>query len=240
MEAGRLHKWLGSLLAATLVTTPLSGQTDWVDRSTNPAAVNAHALAFDLLRGRTVLFGGVMGTGTATFLADTWEYDATAWTRRAPATMPPARAGHALAFDLARGRAVLFGGGNVTGALADTWEWDGTNWTQRFPAQSPPARSGHALASDIIRNRTVLFGATANADTWEWDGVNWLQCSPASSPPARAGLALSFDLLRGRTVLFGGLSNGLPAFGDTWEWDGTIWLQLTPAQSPPGRFYHTL
>src|SRR5262249_1313076 len=151
------------------------------------------------------------------------------WTHRAPLNTPPARNSHALAFDVARGRTLLFGGVDRTSgvALADTWEWDGTNWTQRFPAQSPPARRLHALASDIIRNRTVLFGGFSSAmlgDTWEWDGVNWLQRAPLSSPPARCAHSLAFDLLRSRTVLFGGISssnNSTRRLADTWEWDGT-------------------
>src|SRR5262249_51230332 len=135
MEAGRARRWGGPLSAATLFTTALftttlSGQTDWEDRSTRADPRSSHALAFDMFRGRTVLFGGLTG---ATRLADTWEYDGTIWIRRAPANTPPARSYHALAFDLARGRTVLFGGANSTIALADTWEWDGANWTQRFP-----------------------------------------------------------------------------------------------------------
>ena len=71
---------------------------------------------------------------------------------------PLARHGHALGYDSARGRVVLFGGINdSTGYLSDTWEWDGNVWTQRTPAQSPPAR-GVALAYDSARGRIVLFG----------------------------------------------------------------------------------
>jgi hypothetical protein len=246
MEAERVRRWLGPLSAATLFATTLSGQTDWENRSPNPQPRFGHTLAFDLLRGRTLLFGGWSGPP----IADTWESDGTIWNRRASANTPAARGAHALAYDLARGRIVLFGGATVNSVqLADTWEWDGADWTQRFPAQSPPARSNHALASDIIRNRTVLFGGQSVvgsvvllADTWEWDGVNWLQRAPASSPPGRCGHALAFDLLRGRTVLFGGLRTVAPIvmLADTWEWDGTNWLPFTPAQSPPARFEHTL
>jgi hypothetical protein len=188
-----------------------------------------------------VLFRGGVGT---TWLADTWERDASTWNHRAPATTPPARNYHALAYDLGRGRTVLFGGDNGTVPLADTWEWDGANWTQLFPAQSPPARSRHALACDILRNGKVLFGGLvggfAVSETWEWDGVSWLQRASASSPPARMFHAMAFDFLRGQTVLFGGGIIGSAPLADTWEWDGTNWLPLTPAQSPPARSFHTL
>ena len=82
-----------------------------------------------------------------------------------------ARYGHALAYDSARFRTVLFGGAGNIGVLSDTWEWDGTTWTQKSLATSPPARSSHALAYDSARGRTVLFGGRPDSglfsDTWE-------------------------------------------------------------------------
>ena len=50
---------------------------------------------------------------------DTWEWDGTDWTQRPTASSPPARNGHVLAFDAARGRTVLFG----SSSFADTWEY---------------------------------------------------------------------------------------------------------------------
>ena len=85
------RRWFGPLSAAALLTTALSGQTDWEDRSTNADPRWGHALTFDLLRGRTVLFGGETGVSTLHLLADTWEWDGTGWTHSAPANTPPAR-----------------------------------------------------------------------------------------------------------------------------------------------------
>src|SRR5262245_7536072 len=116
MEAERVSRRLGPLSAAALLTTALSGQADWEDRSTSVDARSGHELAFDMLRGRTLLFGGTAGTRL------TWEWDGTTWTRRAPANAPPARFFHAMAYDLARGCTVLFGGQSGATQLADTWE----------------------------------------------------------------------------------------------------------------------
>src|SRR5262252_4613109 len=129
MNTGQVRRWLCSLSAAALFTTTLPGQVLWENRSTRAGARFGLALAFDLQRGRTVLFGG--GDRSAQF-ADTWEWDGTIWAHRLPANTPPARVLHALAYDLARGRTVLFGGdvfqNGVDVPLADTWEWDGANW----------------------------------------------------------------------------------------------------------------
>ena len=67
------------------------------------------------------------------------------WAQRAPGTGAGARFGHALAYDNARGKGLLFRGYGSS-YLADTWQYDGTNWSQRTPATSPPARCDHALA----------------------------------------------------------------------------------------------
>jgi hypothetical protein len=94
----------------------------------NPGARSHHRMAYDPVRGVTVLFGG--GDSTST---ETWTYDGRAWQRH-DAPGPGARWSHAMAWDESRQRVVLFGGGQGArpfGPLGDTWEWDGGRWTQR-------------------------------------------------------------------------------------------------------------
>ena len=45
-------------------------------------------------------------------------------------TGPSVRAAHVMAYDSARQRVVLFGGGVGPDRLGDTWEWDGKQWVQ--------------------------------------------------------------------------------------------------------------
>src|SRR5262249_51823430 len=153
----------------------------------------------------------------------------------APPTSPSPRQRHALAYDSARDRIVLFGGEGPTssttsGVLGDTWEWNGSTWTQMPTSGSPSARQAPALAYGSARGRTVLFAGsdpnapTLLADTWEWDGSSWSLRTPANSPPARASHRLCFDCARARTVLFGGLGASV-RLADTWEWDGSNWVQ---------------
>ncbi|MBI3892210.1 MAG: hypothetical protein HY303_11855 [Candidatus Wallbacteria bacterium] len=86
-------------------------------------------------------------TGTA---PSTW-----GWVRRDGA-VPAARSGHAMAYDAARGRVVVFGGQDSGGNyLGDTWEWDGGSWYQRSPATSPAPRALHSLAYDSVRSGTT-------------------------------------------------------------------------------------
>ncbi len=225
---------------------------NWNQRAPNlgPTRRSGAALAFDGIRQRTLLFGGLQESPDSTSAGDTWEWDGASWTQQAPATSPGARDGHAMAWDAARQRAVLFGGQVSSGQIgafccyADTWEWTGSNWIRAVPTASPPGRAGHAMAYDAMRQRVVLFGARRTpaggplADTWEWDGANWIQRTPALSPSPRGGHAMTYDGVRQRIVLFGGGYS--TNFSDTWEWDGATWTLRAPASSPAARSGHAL
>jgi hypothetical protein len=183
-----------------------------------------------------LLFGG-SGANTAP-LGDTWEYDGANWSPVATATAPSARSNHALAYDSARGRAVLFGGRTATSTLGDTWEFDGSRWQSVGTAQAPAARSDHALAYDTARELTVLFGGGSSAgyfaDTWEYDGSNWTMVPTPASPSMRTGHALVYDVVRGRTVMFGGIWSAF--FNeDTWEYDGSTWTRVATREAPARR-----
>ena len=137
-----------------------------------------------------------------------------------------------MAFDVARGVTVLFGGRDWTGDVTDTWEWDGTSWLQ-VASTGPTPREDHVMAYDSARQRTVLYGGKPLAmpfldDTWEWDGAAWMQVAP-TGPGAAEGMAMVFDERLERTFLFGGLyfdTDGAGA-GEAWEWDGQTWTGKT-------------
>ena len=72
-------------------------------------------------------FGGYYSS-SAGIINHTDEWNGSAWTPRVvPGPLP--RGSHAIAFDSARGRVVLFGGSGGY-RLADTWEYDGTAWVE--------------------------------------------------------------------------------------------------------------
>ncbi|MBI5527042.1 MAG: hypothetical protein HY897_11965 [Deltaproteobacteria bacterium] len=224
----------------------------------NPAPRWEHALTFDGSRGKTVLFGGYDGG----YKGDTWEWDGTSWANKVPSDPegdgnPSARISHAMAYDLATSKTVMFGGDSGI-RNDDTWEWDGTSWKKRLPTDpdgdgNPSARHGHTLFYDGSRRKVVLFGGCdavvcANDETWEWDGASWAKTGPADpehdgGPSGREKLALAYDSVRRRVVLFGGdtgVSNG-----ETWEWDGMGWANKAPSDpegdgNPSLREWHAL
>lgn len=229
----------GLLIAVALADTA-STQTGWQHPllTIKPPARSFHAMAYDLNRGTTVMFGGRSNGGP---LADTWEWSGTNWIRRVTASSPAARDSHALALDLSRGIVVMFGG--TTGTIADlddTWEYDGQDWLQRHPVNKPSPRREARMASDVARSRVLLFGGGVGpggqpllADTWEWNGIDWSPRNPTTSPPARWSHGMTYDFAHGRIVMFGGAATGFTPLGDTWAWDGTDWTQLHTFQSPP-------
>ena len=122
------------------------------------------------------------------------------WTLRSSGG-PSARHAHALAYDSARGRVVVFGGLSGSTRLDDIWEWDGTSWTEKHPdAPTPSARHSHAMAYDSARGMVVLFGGNASgreADTWEWDGTSWNSLGVTPAPYSRYGHSMVYDASRG-------------------------------------------
>jgi len=194
--------------------------------------------------GQAVLYGGAWDT---TFDSDTWLWNGSNWTLLNPKTNPGLLSGHAMAYDDAHGKIVLFGGTNPAGVFSNqTWVWDGSNWTQLHPKTSPSARYGHAMVYDAASKKIILFGGygeyAETNDTWAWDGSNWTQLTSATSPLPRFGHAMAYDAAHGQIVLFGGfLSQPTPTwYSDTWLWDGKGWHQAFTPAPPVARQGHLL
>jgi hypothetical protein len=87
-----------------------------------------HAMVYDDVRKRVVLFGGHNNSPVIDY-HDTWERNGAKWERVAD-TGPAQRSGHGMAYN---GTGVILFGGAVgsQGAANDTWQWDGKHWAQR-------------------------------------------------------------------------------------------------------------
>lgn len=224
----------GSLL---LETFEFDGNA-WTRRASAgpaPSSLLMGPAVFDSVRGRTVF----VATSSLGPRQETWEWDGAGWTLASTA-LPP-RFLPALAFDRARGRTVLFGGGdplNLFGsAFAETWEWNGATWMLRALPAAPSARLGASMTFDSRRSVCVLFGNGPTPDTWEYDGTAWTRWS---QPAPRTRGRVVYDGHRDRIVLIGG--DVLSADQDVWEWDGATWTQRFATSLPiphlaPGTAY---
>ena len=83
--------------------------TNWkqMQPAVSPPATFGHAMAYDAVSQKVVLFGGFGPYGENN---DTWTWDGANWTQFASPVRPLARSGHAMAFDAQRGEILLFGG----------------------------------------------------------------------------------------------------------------------------------
>ena len=173
------------------------------------------------MRARAVMFGGWRTPGNFT-----WEWDSkrSTWTlmQQKDGVRPSPRFGHALAYDSRRGRVILHGGIDQTGASnGETWEWDGAGevWTRRGPGPVP-SRWGHAMAFDESTGQVMLFGGAHRdprlgdgelLDLWLYDPATdrWSNPTyplPGTWPRARHGHAMVYDPSRKLIVMYGGVA----------------------------------
>ncbi|MBK7581895.1 MAG: hypothetical protein IPI67_17010 [Myxococcales bacterium] len=191
-----------------------------------PADRAFHAMAYHAGYG-TVLFGGQDGSGQ---MGDTWVWNGTTWTKKCTAcvtgtSQPSARAGHAMVYDAARNKTVLFGGSLLGVKSSETWLWDATSetWSQACvgcvaDTTKPTARVDFGMAYDSRRKKVVLNGVDSGGtlgETWEWDGTVWSKVDVALNGHVSPGMA--FDSSRGRVVRYGGYDGGSPK-QETWEY----------------------
>lgn len=174
--------------------------------------------------------------------ADTWLWNGKEW-KKVASSGPAARDHHAMVYDSARKRFVLFGGSDAdpTGRstfFGDTWEWDGATWKQVANGY-PSARCHHAMAYDPVRKQTILVGgygpSGGDRQTWAWNGGTWTAVAQGS-PAERGSPRLAWDSNRSAIMLFGGdVGNTTPS--DTWQWDGKAWSKVV-GTGPRGRTVH--
>ena len=212
--------------------------------SSGPAVRELSAAAYDTRRKRVVLYGGMGLTNREDRRGDTWEWDGKNWQQMTDTTVGT-RDHHAMAYDEARGKIVMFGGNKSGDHLeTDTWEWDGAKWA-RVATEGPGGRAHFAMVYDSNRKQVVLFGGLGEGykkhnDTWGWDGKSWRKLSEAG-PLRRTHHRMAFDDKAGVIVLFGGLAGGDPkaALDDTWIWDGQQWKEIKTA-GPAKRSGHVM
>jgi len=163
------------------------------------------------------------------------------WVNRTPSTLSPSwptgRRDPAMAYDVANGRVLLYGGYAVAEPVQDTWLWDGGPGTWTRIAVAPPSVFDAAgVTYDSRRGRVVLFGgeyfpgAAPSAELWEWDGAKlaWTNRPPTGTvaPPQKWPL-LAYEPDRAVVVMLGQFA-GL----STAEWDPTANLWSNRPNQP--------
>lgn len=218
-----------------------SGGWNQVGNFPGPSRGDA-GMAYDSASNEMVLFGGI---GCGSVCGDSWTYGGGKWTSLG-GTLPPARAGVAMAYDPnpSLQYVVMVGGMSSTGAVSpDVYEFNGAKWTLLSSSPGFTARYDASLAYDALDGYLVLFGGASQggaplSDAWEYAPGGWSQLASSTPVGPRWGLAMAFDPLggpNGYTLMYGGNPSydhwptgggDSPAQGDTWTYIG--------AGIPPG------
>jgi hypothetical protein len=203
------------------------------------------AAAYDVRRGRVVMFGGFgdgMTSGTSANLLE-WNGETGTWQDRTVARncqtpWPPSRRSFAMAADSRRGLIVMFGGDQIVPddgfgppylgpKLADYWEWNGQagTFTQRFPASAgaawPPTGAfleAAAMSYDEARDRVLLVHDSIGGEPWEWDPVagTWTPGPTFGSTNVGGASALLYRPGDKTTLAVGG-PEGYPVRITSWD-----------------------
>jgi hypothetical protein len=186
-----------------------------------PPARSRGGMIYDELTDRVVLFGGLGENG---FLADTWEWDGSAWFR-GQASGPSARLSPSFAHIAGTSTSLLYGGFDGD-AKSDTWLYSRSEWTEVPTRLSPNARSGAILAYDNLAGGLMLFGGGWSSmtdeldDTWIWSASSgqWSrQVTPVHPHQRGNAAAASYGDARG-ILVFGGETNNAYS-DDSWLGD---------------------
>jgi hypothetical protein len=152
--------------------------------ASSPSPRAMASIAFDTLRGYTLLYGGSTTSGSYTFVQDTWIWDGTNWTQQNSADTPAASLPN-LTYDAARGQIMAFGGWTASQHYfaEDVWVWD---------QPQPIVQTG---GIDVITNLAAATFSLAGAATYNGSGTSWWQ----SAAPL-GGYTITFNPVAGYTT----------------------------------------
>jgi N-acetylneuraminic acid mutarotase len=212
-----------------------------------PPGRSDHAMAYDPVTKKTVLFGGMRDVGDTTYLLnDTWTYDfeTNTWTELTPEISPQERYGARMVYNSGNEKIVLYGG-NSFGNLSDDgkiWTFDTTTttWESLDSTEEAGPRYWHGLTFDEHENELVVFGGTdlepevsQSDETWEFSfNLNlWTDLTKEKRPPACSLLSIVYDQENKKVVLFGGLAFvSSEIYGKVWIYDPQThdWIDRNP------------
>ena len=227
-------KTLNIVSATLLLAATTTAQWATITPTTSPLGRGGMAMAYNPGTGNTIMFGGDTLGFPAGTVNETWSYDGSDWTLLTPTASPAARAGIKIAYDVAGGVMVMYGGGppGFFGGPAtdETWTFDGTTWTQVFPTTTPGGLVLYSMTYDIARSRTVVYGGQPDTffpidsdKTWEWNGTDWTEIVGANQPGPLERAAMCYRSGIARTVMFGGIDPQTGGVNTVWLFDGTAW-----------------
>lgn len=207
----------GVLFADTWALELTSFAWDTLDVGTGPSERQDHRAVYDPVRHRMLVFGG---RDVHSIFNDTWAFDLAAqtWSQLdAGAAGPSPRYGHAMAYDDATDRMLVYGGWDGA-AQNDVWAFDlaTTSWERlRSGAygEQDPQPEGRVFPGAVVdetQRRLILYGgytytvSAPRADTWALDLATATWTRLADGPCTCFGQAGIHDAENHRAIFYGG------------------------------------
>ena len=188
---------LSVLLAAALAASAHGGGWSSEGRALTPR--EGVGMAYDRVRDRVVMFGGM--TDTRNLTNETWEYDGAEWTLGPPApsdVTPRYLVG--MGFHESMAAVVMTGGSWSTGSNG-TWSYDGSGWSRLTGGL--PGYVSMTWEGDIGRlvATTARSGSRTPGETFVLDISVWLK--KANNPAyGQAPFTICWDSASGDTLAF--------------------------------------
>lgn len=224
-----------------------------VTAGTPPAVRTGHALIYDRVQDRLIVFGGQDAGGQA--FNDVWQLTLGAdptWSQLSPGgSVPDPRRDFGACYDPGSGRLFVLGGldvdGNVVPGELFVLNLNSNPSWWFLPGQggdNPSARCGSQLAFDPARNRLLMFGGNDGqddlGDEYEFDLATYEWSSAPTSgiaPEPRRDHVCVYDQVSSQLLVWGGTAgdDSLRALDTaTRHWTALNWF-IGPPQQGGGR-----
>lgn len=215
-------------------------KTTWVnlEAKSSPPWRSSHAIVYDQVRDKVVLFGG--NDFTKVF-NDLWQYDyySNTWTNITPDYSPEARQMHGMVYVPVRDVIILFGGRRLNGgaAFSDIWELNCRTYTwKKLNPENNPGVSDHVnITYDRLADKALLYIAPA---IWAYDfnSTNWTELEPDNKPDLDHS-SFIYEPRYNKSILFGNL-DGFNRYTWIFDYSTNSWTNITPHNMLDVRIEH--